>query len=249
MFYAAFIKNWAHFSCRKKLLRSYNEKMQTCNNNRIWLLLCNISLGKRCKRSYYEWIEFVILFDFWSVHCALCYILKREWEPSWFIFIALVEWASTFFIYCLSNIQTCISFSNAFSWRDFLLSMINTLILPNMNFCFVYFIPLHIFFTIFTLPELFFLLLLIENCFKLNPSIHFQTLSLRLRMCVRVFTILYVYNTIQSSIWYRDWFWHGNHELTRYYDSLRYRCRYFCSWCVVGIHLNFRQWKNSYGTA
>lgn len=188
MFYAAFIKNWAHFSCRKKLLRSYNEKMQTCNNNRIWLLLCNISLGKRCKRSYDEWIEYVILFDFWSVHCALCYILKREWEPSWFIFIALVEWASTFFIYCLSNIQTCISFSNAFSWRDFLLSMINTLILPNMNFCFVYFIPLHIFYTIFTLPELFFLLLLIENCFKLNPSIHFQTLSLRLRMCVRVFS-------------------------------------------------------------
>lgn len=240
MFYAAFIKNWAHFSCRKKLLRSYNEKMQTCNNNRIWLLLCNISLGKRCKRSYYEWIEFVILFDFWSVHCALCYILKREWEPSWFIFIALVEWASTFFIYCLSNIQTCISSNNAkccIQSKGFstFYDQHTDITEYEFVFCLLYSSPY--FFAIFTLPELFFLLLLIENCFKLKPSIHFQTLSLRLR------------TRIQSSIWYRDWFWHGNHELTRYYDSLRYRCRYFCSWCVVGIHLNFRQWKNSYGTA
>lgn len=89
------------------------KELQTCNNNRIWLHLCNISRWiERCKLSDLLWIEFVILFDFWSVHYALCarfslsfYFLLNGMSGSWRIFLCCCSYCYFFPRIHISNIH------------------------------------------------------------------------------------------------------------------------------------------------
>lgn len=100
----------------KFLLKYYNKHhwMEDVHSmqysNRIWLHLCNISLQKKDASipSYYFRIEFVILFDFWSVHYALYSNIKGNPNESWFFSITWIECTQQFFfvfhfIHCLSK--------------------------------------------------------------------------------------------------------------------------------------------------